>query len=156
MGKETILMCEWRRLINVAGRRITGWPGKCSVASKSECAILWGHIIRDTLLDTFTIRDLRERTGELVRDAEAGELVIVTKRGRPLFVAVPFNEALLRQGVTIALAAKLYQDEILTLARAARLAGLSVEAFIEKLGQSGVTLVDYPPDELDQELTQFG
>lgn len=32
-------------------------------------------------METFTIRDLRERTGELVRGAEAGQLSLVTKHG---------------------------------------------------------------------------
>ncbi len=103
-------------------------------------------------MDSFTIRDLRERTGELVRDAEAGRLSVVTKWGRPIFVAVPFDDVLLEQGVKVALAAKLYTDGVVTLSRAARVAGVSTEAFIEKLGALGVPVVDYPPEELDQEL----
>ena len=42
-------------------------------------------------MDTFSIRDLRERTGDLVRDAEAGKLSLVTKHGQPVFLAVPFD-----------------------------------------------------------------
>lgn len=49
-------------------------------------------------MDTFTVSDLRERTGELIRDAEAGKLSIVTKHGQPVFVAVPFDEVLVREG----------------------------------------------------------
>jgi len=49
-------------------------------------------------MDVFTIRDLRERTGDLVRDAEEGRLSIITKHGQPIFVAVPFDEALLKEG----------------------------------------------------------
>ena len=107
-------------------------------------------------MDAFTIRDLRERTGDLVRDAEAGQLAVVTKRGRPLFVAVPFDETLIREGVDVAMAAKLYTEGLLSLTRAARLAQLSAEAFIEKLGAMGIDVVDYPPEELDQELAQIG
>ncbi len=107
-------------------------------------------------MDAFTIRDLRERTGDLVRDAEAGQLAVVTKRGRPLFVAVPFDETLIREGVDVAMAARLYTEGLLSLARAARLAQLSPEAFIEKLGSLGIDVVDYPPEELDQELAQIG
>jgi prevent-host-death family protein len=107
-------------------------------------------------MDSFSIRDLRERTGELVRDAEAGRLSVVTKHGRPVFVAVPFDDALLEQGVNVALAAKLYADGVVTLSRAARVAGVSTEAFIEKLGLLGVPVVDYPADELDRELDRLG
>ncbi|MGE0331703.1 MAG: type II toxin-antitoxin system Phd/YefM family antitoxin [Ramlibacter sp.] len=40
----------------------------------------------------FTIRDLRDRCGELMRDAEAGKLSAVTKHGQPVIVAVPFTQ----------------------------------------------------------------
>ena len=103
-------------------------------------------------MDVFTIRDLRLRTGDLVRGAEHGRLSVVTKHGRPVFVAVPFDDAVLEQGTAIAFAARLYGAGILTLARAARLAGLSTEAFLVKLGLLGIPVVDYPPEQLDEEI----
>jgi hypothetical protein len=36
--------------------------------------------------DVFTVRDLRKRTGDLMRDAEAGRLALITKHGRPKFL----------------------------------------------------------------------
>jgi prevent-host-death family protein len=44
-------------------------------------------------MDAFTVRDLRERTGELIRDTKAGKLSVVTKHGRPVFVAVPLDDS---------------------------------------------------------------
>lgn len=35
-------------------------------------------------MDTFTVRDFRERTGELIHDAESGNLSVITKHGRPV------------------------------------------------------------------------
>ena len=52
-------------------------------------------------MQTFGIRDLREKSGELTRAAEAGHLSIFTKRDRPFMVGVPFSENLLKQGVNI-------------------------------------------------------
>lgn len=103
-------------------------------------------------METFTIRDLRERTGELVRNAEQGHLAIVAKHGHPLFVAVPLDEALLRSGVQVALAIKLFQEGVLSLGKAAKLAQLDYESFVEKLGSLGIPAVDYAPEELDREL----
>jgi prevent-host-death family protein len=57
-------------------------------------------------LDVFTVRDLRERTGELIRDAEEGRLSLVTKHGRPTLLALPFDERLLSHGVHRSLALK--------------------------------------------------
>jgi prevent-host-death family protein len=75
-------------------------------------------------VDTFSVRDLRERIGDLTRDAESGRLAVVTKRGRPLFVAVPFSEELLQEGVGFSLALDLYREGVATSARAAKLAGV--------------------------------
>lgn len=43
-------------------------------------------------METFTVRDLRERSGELIRGAENGKLSVVTKHGTPVFIAVPFDD----------------------------------------------------------------
>jgi len=103
-------------------------------------------------MDTFSIRDLRERTGDLVRNAEAGHLSVVAKHGHPLFVAVPLDEHLLENGVAVALACRLFGEGVLSLGNAARLSGLSPESFIEQLGAMGIPTVDYPPEEREGEL----
>jgi prevent-host-death family protein len=103
-------------------------------------------------MDSFTIRDLRERTGDLVRNAEAGQLSVVAKHGHPLFVAVPLDAHLLEHGVGVALACRLFAEHVLSLGKAAKLADLSPEAFIAQLGAMGIPAIDYPPEDLDREL----
>ncbi len=107
-------------------------------------------------METFTIRDLRERTGELVRNAEKGQLAIVAKHGHPLFVAVPLDEELLRSGVHVALAIKLFQEGAISLGKAAKLAQLDYESFVDKLTALGIPIVDYPSEELDTEVAAIG
>ncbi|MGL1834876.1 type II toxin-antitoxin system prevent-host-death family antitoxin [Rhodocyclaceae bacterium SMB388] len=103
-------------------------------------------------METFTVRDLRERTGELIRGAEQGQLSVITKHGNPVFVAVPFDDALLESGVRVSLALKLFDDDTLSLAQAAKLSGVGIEAFIERAGTAGITVVRTAPEELDAEL----
>lgn len=100
----------------------------------------------------FGIRDLRNRTGELVRAAEAGELSVVSKHGKPVFVAVPFNDSLLRNGVATSMAIKLYSDHSISLSKAAVLAGMPLVSFVSLLGTMGIPVVDYDPAELKKEL----
>lgn len=107
-------------------------------------------------METFTIRDLRERTGELVRGAEQGHLSVVTKHGKLVFVAVPMDESLVREGVSVALAIKLFQDGTLSLGKAARLSRMTLPQFTTKLAEQGIPAVDYPPEELDAELAAIG
>jgi prevent-host-death family protein len=103
-------------------------------------------------LDVFSVRDLRNKSGELLRDAEAGHISLITKHGKPAILAVPFDERLISYGVHRAMALHLLESHQLTLAQSAKLAGLSVEAFMELLGEVGLSAVDYPPEELEEEL----
>jgi len=103
-------------------------------------------------LDVFSARDLRNRSGELLRDAEEGRLSIITKHGRPTILAVPFDERLVRLGVSRALALSLFEARQTTMAQSAKLAGLDLEEFIELLGEFDIDAVDYPPEELADEI----
>lgn len=103
-------------------------------------------------MQTFSIRDLRERSGELTREAEAGHLSLVTKRGQPLFVAVPVSEELLDKGTRVSLAEHLFKEGILSLGKAAKVAGMPYVLFSEHLSRLGIAIVDYPADELEEEL----
>ena len=101
---------------------------------------------------SFSVRELRQRSGDLLRNAEDGHLAVVTKHGRPTILAVPFDDRLLDVGVHRALGLRLFEQAQLTLAQAAKVAGLSVEDFIDLLGKAGIEAVDYPPSELEDEL----
>ena len=103
-------------------------------------------------VDVFSVRDLRLRSGELLRDAEQGRLALVTKHGKPAFVAVPFDERLLSLNLHRALALVLVEAGHLSVVRAAKVAGLALEEFIELLGEHGIPVVDYPETELTEEL----
>ena len=106
-------------------------------------------------MQTFTIRDLRDRTGDLVRDAEAGKLSVVTKHGQPVFVAVPFSEELLQHGVPTALAVRLFDEEQITASQGAKLAGMSLSAFIDLLGNLRIPVARLAPGEMEQEIAAF-
>lgn len=103
-------------------------------------------------MGTFSVRDLRNRTSELIQDTKDGKLSVITKHGRPIFTAVPFDETLLKEGVHIALAVKLFDDEVISLGKAAKLAGMHQSEFINHLGALKIPVVRYEKEELDQEL----
>ncbi|EDT3379620.1 prevent-host-death family protein [Salmonella enterica subsp. enterica serovar Mbandaka] len=106
-------------------------------------------------MQTFSIRELRERSGDLSRIAEQGELSLVTRHGQPLFVGVPFTEELLRAGVHVALATRLFQSGDLSAGKAAKLAGMQLPEFLAYISRQGIAVVDYDPAELADELAGF-
>jgi prevent-host-death family protein len=103
-------------------------------------------------VQVFSVRDLRQRSGDLLRDAEQGKLSLITKHGRPAILAVPFDQLLLSHGIHRTVALHLFEAGEATLSQAAKLAGLSVEAFVELLGEVGIPAVSYPADELAHEV----
>lgn len=56
-----------------------------------------------------------------------------------------------KETVTI-LAAKLYETGKLSLGQAAELAGYSKKTFMELLGNYGVSVFNFPPEELDKDI----
>jgi prevent-host-death family protein len=97
-------------------------------------------------MEAFAVRDLREHTGELVRNAERGGYSVVSKHGKPLFVALPFNDALLAAGVSVALADKLVLQAELSVAAGAKLAGMPYARYLQHLGTLGYSMLDDAAD----------
>ena len=92
-------------------------------------------------MQSFAVRDLREHTGDLVRNAESGQYSVVSKHGKPLFVALPFDDAMLAAGVNIALADKMVQNGELSLGAGAKLAGLPYAVYMQHLGSIGYSMI---------------
>lgn len=106
-------------------------------------------------MDTFSVRDLREHTGALIHNAEAGKMSLITKHGRPVFLAVPFIDELIEFGLRPTLAAHLYKEGVLTLAKAAKLSGESLEGFIARLSKLKISVIHYTIKDVDEELKDF-
>jgi antitoxin (DNA-binding transcriptional repressor) of toxin-antitoxin stability system len=97
-------------------------------------------------MEAFAVRDLREHTGELVRNAESGALSLVSKHGKPLFIAVPFSEKLLDAGVGVAYADRLVQSGELSVSAGAKIAGMPYARYLQHLGAIGYSMVDESAD----------
>jgi len=103
-------------------------------------------------MQTYTISDLNDYGAQVLKNAEASKLAVVTDQGRPIFVAVPFDDLLLDKGIRLALAVRLFDEEALSTGQAARFASVSLAEFMETCSGLGVPLVRYPPEEFEKEL----
>jgi predicted HTH domain antitoxin len=90
-----------------------------------------------------------------VRDAQAGKLSVVIKHGQPVFVAVPFDEVLLREGVNVAPAVKLFDEDAIILGQGTKLAGMTLAAFTEECSALEVPVVRHSPEDLKRELAAY-
>ena len=114
-----------------------------------------GRGYRNSNMDILTLDDFQERFEDLIRNAQAGKLSVITKHGHPVFIAVPFDEILLKEGVHVALAVKLYDEEFISQGKAAKLAGMSLSRFIDHLGCLRIPVVRYGQADLQAELDGF-
>ena len=101
-------------------------------------------------VSVFSVRDLRVNSSTLVREAEAGQVSIITKRGKPAVLALPFGSRLLEVGLDKDLALALFERRLITLAKAAKLAGVTQDAFMDLIAESGLVAVDYPAELADE------
>jgi prevent-host-death family protein len=87
-------------------------------------------------MSTYSSRQLRENPAPLLREVEDGGLAVVTVRGKPVAVVVPFEEAL-KAGARAGLAARLLASRAVSLGTAAQIAERSVEGMIGLMGELG-------------------
>jgi predicted HTH domain antitoxin len=66
------------------------------------------------------------------------------------------NTAEFTQRMRLYSALQLFKDHKLSLGKAAELAGIKKEHFMFELDRYEIPLIDYDPDELDQEAAAFG
>lgn len=107
-------------------------------------------------MGAISIEQLIKSPAGLIAEAESGQVAIVTKDGRPLFLAVPFDERLAKEDVHVAVAVRLYENEVISLGRAARIAGLSLSEFIDRLGALNIPVIRYSAEDLEREIAEFG
>jgi len=87
------------------------------------------------------VRALRENPGILSQSAWLGERLLLTNRNNPISLSIPFDEHLLSVGVHLDIALKLYEDNVLTLVKPSKVAGLSIEQFMEHLEALNIEVV---------------
>lgn len=107
-------------------------------------------------MHTLTDDELSQSPARLLNEARQGALTIVTTQGQPLLAALPLTASGPSQDALVELAASLYERDLISLGRAARIAGLSYSETIDELGRRGIATIRTTPKELEQELAQFG
>ncbi|MDA3941128.1 MAG: UPF0175 family protein [Spirochaetia bacterium] len=103
-------------------------------------------------IDVYSVRDLRVHSSTFLGGAKKGQISIITKHGKPAILALPFDRQLLEVGINLDLAVKLYENKIISLSKAAKIASLSMEEFIDLIQDTGICVVDYSPEELNEEM----
>jgi hypothetical protein len=99
------------------------------------------------------IKELKENPAALGRNLERREIALITKRGRPIGIVLPWDDRILEMGYRQTLALEAYADGMLTLGQLAEVLGRKRAETLELLGQLGVATIERSDADLDEELS---
>lgn len=103
-------------------------------------------------MHAFNIDDLIRHGAELVKETKDGKMSLLVENSEPVAVVLPFSDEMLKEGMRVALAMKLFDEELISVGQAAKLAELPLALFMEKCSAAGIPVVRYEPSEVDEEL----
>jgi predicted HTH domain antitoxin len=113
-----------------------------------------GH--RSDTLQTLAAEEPEAPPQRLLTDVKRGEITVVIDGGDAVLLAVPLKSGATIHVTLLELAAQLYDKDLISLERTARIAGLSYGETIDEFGRCGIATVRLAPEEPVKELDSFG
>lgn len=101
-------------------------------------------------INVYTLREIRES-----RFIEDDSVSIITAHGQPVKITIPFDERAFQEGFEKSLALHLVENQVITQAKAAKIAGLSLSSFLALMAKYHISAADQSRQEVNQELAQF-
>lgn len=94
-------------------------------------------------MDTIGIKELQTNPGKLSRSLTKNEYMLITRRGKPLGVALPFTSQLMDNGLKNWMALQAFQAGDLSLGQLANALGKNKHTTLELLGELNIPFADY-------------
>jgi predicted HTH domain antitoxin len=93
------------------------------------------------------IKDLQTNPAQLTRSLAAREYTMITKRNKPIGIAVSFDDRIISDGLRTSLMVRAYQDGLLSLGQLASALKMSKRQAMKLLSLQGIDVIDYDFDE---------
>jgi len=101
-------------------------------------------------MQTIGIKDLQINPAILTRALEAQEYTLITKRSKPLGIALAFDDKIVTDGLKTALMIDAYQKSLISLGQLSKALNLTKRETMKLLSLSGIDVIDYDfMDELE-------
>lgn len=94
-------------------------------------------------MKTMGIKDLQTNPAELTRALEADEYTMITKRSKPIGLAISFDDKIVTHGLKTSLLADAYAKGHLSLGQVAEALERSKEETMKMLSALGIDVIDY-------------
>ncbi len=94
-------------------------------------------------MQTIGIKDLQVNPATLTKALEAHEYTLITKRSKPLGIALAFDDKIVTQGLKTALMIDAYEKSLLSLGQLSKALDMSKRETMKMLSLSGIDVIDY-------------
>jgi predicted HTH domain antitoxin len=94
-------------------------------------------------MQTIGIKDLQINPAILTRSLEADEYTMITKRSKPIGLAISFDDKIVTEGLKTALMVDAYKNGYLSLGQVAKALDLDKEKTMKLLSVMGLDVIDY-------------
>ena len=88
------------------------------------------------------IKELKDNPSVLTRTLESHNLSLLTKRGTPIGIALPWDDAIFENGYKQTLIVEAYRAGQISLSQLARSLKISTEMALEMMGRLGICMID--------------
>ncbi len=106
-------------------------------------------------MNVIGIKELQTNPGKLSHLLQNNEYMLITRRGEPLGVALPFSHQLMENGLKNWMALKAFQSGDLSLGQLGKVLGKTKHATLELLGELNIPFADYDLQEDLQTLDEL-
>ncbi len=94
-------------------------------------------------MQTVGIKDLQINPATLTKALEAQEYTLITKRSKPLGIALAFDDAIVTRGLKTALMVDAYEKSLLSLGQLSKALDMPKREAMKMLSLWGIDVIDY-------------
>ena len=106
-------------------------------------------------MQTIGIKDLQINPAILTKALEAQEYTLITKRSKPLGIALAFDDKIVTQGLKTALMIDAYKKSLLSLGQLSKALNTSKKETMKMLSLMGIDVIDYDFKDEIKDLDSF-
>jgi len=94
-------------------------------------------------MQTIGIKDLQTNPAVLTRSLAANDYTMITKRNKPIGIAIPFNDHIINDGLKVALMIDAYKKSYLSLGQLSKALALDKKKTLNLLSLMNIDVIDY-------------
>jgi antitoxin (DNA-binding transcriptional repressor) of toxin-antitoxin stability system len=98
------------------------------------------------------IKELKDNPSMLTKAAQEGELSILTKRGKPIGIVLPWSDEIMIKGYKETLSFEAYKNGLLTLSQLSEIIKKEKAQTLQILGKMNIAYIDHQKTDIDEEL----